>query len=204
MKNVHETLSIMGYSSTKRQFFRRLKNRIRESNTGGRENSSASSSSETSSDGSGPEPDDSAMSDDQDREDHLDPTKRRALPSGLIPQSDFHHIWSFMGDFGDGTQVLGDMDEDAVMKELAAEDAVDKLDRDADRELEDSLWEEIGVQRYIQPEVVEAEPEPPVANVPAAKPRGAKSIRFRKPGGTIKSQVFIEDSDEDGWGSPEP
>ncbi|KAF8479892.1 hypothetical protein JB92DRAFT_3133407 [Gautieria morchelliformis] len=104
-----------------------------------------------------------------------------------------------------GSLLPDETDESGLQKDLRAEEKVEEADREAAHRYERELWEEIGVKRV--------DPEAPVVEVDAKQTNAlpecigvlrhsnteaepSQSLRFRKPGGTVKSRVYI-DSDED-------
>jgi hypothetical protein len=99
----------------------------------------------------------------------------------------------------EGNSLLPDeMDESGLQKDLRAEQKVEDADREAAHRYERGLWEEIGVKGVVEGGTKHTNALPEGIGVPrhnsAAGP--SHSLRFRKPGGTVKSRVYIE-SDED-------
>lgn len=111
-----------------------------------------------------------------------------------------------LGKTGDSL-LLEEIDEAGIRKELSDEERIEEIDRKADQMHEQDLWMEIGLKRMEQDGLVMAvganqpvlQPKRPQTAEPlrrtTVKAGESNSLRFRRPGGALKSRVYI-DSDE--------
>jgi hypothetical protein len=203
---------------TSKHVFKRLKHAVRAAGTPANKgkrpqhaHTPEPDGSESPSDSSGlQQTDDEAVSEDSgsDSDPDLDASSRGALPPTFTPRSTSALFWNptlLSGLRGGDEVLLEDTDQKALEKELRAEAQVEDVDQEADRMHEQALWAEIGVEKNVPTGGEDANPEGFRSKGAAedirtvydeSEGKGRQSLRFRRPGGAVKSRVYIE-SDED-------
>ncbi|KAF8586438.1 hypothetical protein K439DRAFT_953025 [Ramaria rubella] len=218
-ENVHEVLELMRHDTSTKPFFKRLKREMQTAileqsspDPGGRPQLANADAAEES----------GAAEGESDGEDvpPVPPLSNPMPGKGLPPSYGDRHARSGLfwnpntpATFveNDEEDLLSDIDESALLRVLRAEEELERADFEADRIYERALWDEIGFQ--VDTDVVPTEGD---SNTNDAAPElegaeettlhqdevivteggGEKSLRFRKPGGAVKSRAYI-DSDDD-------